>query len=91
MEIYTLFSYLKLLKFHDLIDYSIIKIMCKVHKNITVRYFLKFAKRDSHRYLKGMEMFIKTKFRISLMGCDSSICLWNSPATIIKNPNNVHV
>lgn len=88
---YSLFLQLKVLKFYDLVDYSILLLMLKAHKRrLPIILRKRFEKRESEYNFKGTEIFKKhthTQFKTKLMGCCVSVKgvhLWNNLTKEIK-------
>uniref|UniRef100_A0A3Q2ZQH6 Reverse transcriptase domain-containing protein n=1 Tax=Kryptolebias marmoratus TaxID=37003 RepID=A0A3Q2ZQH6_KRYMA len=89
-----LFQELGLLKFYELVDYYVLQIMYKAHKNILpMNIQLNFVKRISNYNLKGLEIFIKPKIRTNLKDkCTSvrGVRLWNGLDYDYKNAGSIN-
>ena len=56
------------MKFNELVDYSILQIMLKAHKEtLPINIQKRFEKRESKYNLKGTEIFKKPRLRTKLM------------------------
>jgi len=84
----SIFIQLKIVKFNDLLEYSLLKIMCKAHlKTLTEILQNRFIKRVSNFNLRGTEVFQKPEFRTKLKERWFSIqgvSLWNNLNSEIK-------
>ena len=86
-----IFIQLKTLKFNDLLEYSLLKIMYKAHlKTLPDKLQNRFIKRVSRFNLRGTEVFQKPEFRTKLKErCVSiqGVSLWNNLNSEIKTVN----